>query len=266
MAQRIRKLYVNSSARVSGSPSSFRWESPVDLSAEGTVHCAITSVVLPHIWYGIQTGVNDKFYIRQVASSSVNSIMTVPAGNYSASALAAKLAQLLAGVALSSHSYSCSYSSVTQKITITSVGSFLVYSDAVLRQQGMIGSTNLISPQSINQVLNSPTQDTASTSWTSGIINLARIHEVYIRSSTLANSSTLDSNGRYDTLRRVPITCAYGELQVTDSSFEASDLMNISGRTISSINIQLTDSAGSQIDMQDMDWSFAISLVYGDID
>jgi hypothetical protein len=270
MAQRLRKLYISSAQRVSGTPSSFRWECPIDLSGQGEVHCAATSIVLPHVWYGISNGVNNLFYVRQVASnpaSSVNSILTIPEGNYSASALSAKISQLLAGVALSTHSYAVSYSAVTQKITITcSGGSFLVYSDSVLRQQGMIGETALPNPASINQILNTPTSSAAGTSFVSGVITVSKIHQVFIRSPTLANSSTMDSQGRSDALRMVAITTDFGELQVTDGSYEQADLINISGRAISSIQVLLTDSSGREIQMGDIDWSFSLSMQYGSVD
>jgi hypothetical protein len=269
MAQRLRKLYISSAQRVSGTPSNMRWECPVDLSGQGEVHCAVTSVVLPHVWYGV-SNINNLFYVRQVASnvaSSVNHILTVPEGNYSASALAAKLSQLLAGVALSTHSYAVSYSAVTQKITITcSGGSFLVYSDSVLRQQGMIGQISLPSPGSINQILNTPTSASAATSFVSGVITISKIHSVWIRSPTLANSSTMDSQGRGDALRMVPITTDFGELQVTDGSYEQADLIKISGRPISSIQVLLTDSNGREMQMGDIDWSFSLSFQYGSVD
>ena len=268
MSQRIRKIFISSAQRVSGTPSQFRWECPIDLSGDGEVHCAVTSVVLPHVWYGI-SAVNNLFYVRQVATnpaSSVNNILTIPPGNYSASALAAKLSQLLAGVALSTHTYAVSYSAVTQKITITcSGGSFLVYSDSVLRQQGMIGEVALPSPASVNQILHTPTSSAAATSFTTGIITTSKIHQVFIRSPTLANSSTMDFQGR-DALRMVPITTDFGELQTTDGSYEQADLINVSGRPISSIQVVLTDASGREIDMGEIDWSFALSFQYGSVD
>jgi hypothetical protein len=207
--------------------------------------------------------------VRQVASnpaSSVNSILTIPEGNYSASALSAKISQLLAGVALSTHSYAVSYSAVTQKITIIcSGGSFLVYSDSVLRQQGMIGEIALPNPASVNQILNTPTSS-AGTSFVSGVITMSKIHQVFIRSPTLANSSTMDSQGRSDALRMIPISTSFGELQVTDGSYEQADLINISGRAISSIQVLLTDSSGREIQMGDIDWSFSLSMQYGSVD
>ena len=95
---------------------------------------------------------------------------------------------------------------------------------------------------------------------------MSKIHSVWIRSPTLANSSTLDSQGRSDTLRMLPITTDFGELQTTNGSYEQADLINISGRPISSIQVQLTDASGREIQMGDCDWSFSLSFQYGSLD
>ena len=44
-----------------------------------------------------------------------------------------------------------------------------------------------------------------------------------------------------------------------------SDLHNVSGRTIRSFSVQLTDSYGTLIEMP-QDWSFTLSFVYGDLE
>ena len=76
----------------------------------------------------------------------------------------------------------------------------------------------------------------------------------------------MDSQGRSDALRMVPITTDFGELQVTDGSYEQADLINVSGRAISSIQVLLTDSSGNEIQMGDIDWSFSLSMQYGSVD
>ena len=95
--QRIRKIYVNSSHRVSGTPASFRYELPIDVNVGDKAHLAITSVSLPHIWYGVQAGVNNKLYVREIHPSnsalSVNRVLELDSGNYSSSALANAISQ-----------------------------------------------------------------------------------------------------------------------------------------------------------------------------
>jgi hypothetical protein len=271
MAQQIRKAYVNSSHRASGTPNSFRFEFKEDIQCEGQCHVAVTSCSIPHAFYGIQTGVNDKMYVRQIhpsiPSSSINSILTVEAGNYSATSLSQKISAKLNAAALASASYTVTYSATSQLISITqaSGGGFIVYDEHTLKTNGMSGSTFLANPQSLNQVLNTPYGGSGATSWVSNVITLARITELYIRSSTLSNYSTIDSNGRYDVLKRALVDKDFGLVITTDGSVEVSDLQDVSGRTIRSIDVSLTDSHGNLVQMP-LDWSFALNFVRGDLE
>ena len=89
---------------------------------------------------------------------------------------------------------------------------------------------------------------------------------LYIRSPELATGySTLDSNGKTDVLRKVHVDQDFGFLMTTDNQYETSDLHNVSGRTIRSFSVQLTDSYGILIEMP-QDWSFTFSFVYGDLE
>ena len=67
-------------------------------------------------------------------------------------------------------------------------------------------------------------------------------------------------------MRMVPITTDFGELQTTDGSYEQADLINVSGRSISSIQVTLTDASGNEIPMGEIDWSFSLSFQYGSVD
>ena len=66
--QRIRKIYVNSSHRVSGTPSSFKYELPVDVDRGEKAHLSITSVSLPHIWYRAAISIPDAEGTTQTTS------------------------------------------------------------------------------------------------------------------------------------------------------------------------------------------------------
>ena len=142
---RFRKVYVNSSHRTSGTPTNFHFQFPLDVDCSGLsgkCSLAVTSVSLPNVFFGIQTGVNDKLYIYQkhptTESSSTNSILTIAAGSYTATTLNTAILNALTAAALSSASYSCNYNSVTQKITITQSngGGFTIYDDTTLKTLG----------------------------------------------------------------------------------------------------------------------------------
>ena len=86
---------------------------------------------------------------------------------------------------------------------------------------------------------------------------------MYIRSSVLGRGySTLDPQGRRNTLKKVPVTVDFGAYIHTDGDYQVADLHQIDG-TIRTFDVSLTDENGSEIDLGSIDWSFAISMVYG---
>ena len=276
---RFRKIYVNSSHRKSGTPTRFRYELPMDQECTEKTHVAITAVSLPNVFYGVQTSVNDGLYIYEKHSTteslSQNRILLIPTGNYSATTLNAQIQTLLNAGGLGT--YSCNYNSVTQKITIsqTSSGGFLIYDDHTLKtlgrknpaSSGFYGTLPTFSnPQSINQILNTPTPGDPNVVFHTGIITLARVTEAYLRSPNLTNMSTLDCNGRMDVLRRILIDKDFGNVVTSGSNVETSDLMDCSGKTLRSIDFLLTDAHGNQLDLGNIDWSFSLNFVYGQLE
>ena len=264
--QRIRKVYVCSSHRVEGNPNNFRMELNQDVDMGEKAHMALTSTSIPHVFYGIQAGVNNKLYIREF---DVNRVLEIESGNYTAASLATKLSQKLNANPPTGVTYTVSYSATTMKITIVQNGGqgLRVYTDEELKRVGMIGQPAIAVPGSLNTILNHNAEFTGYfSSWASGVVSFARITEIYIRSPELATGySTLDSNGRSDVLRKVHVDQDFGFLMTTNGSFETSDLHDVSGRTIRSFSIQLTDSYGTSIEMP-QDWSFTLSFVYGDLE
>ena len=278
---KFRKVYVNSSHRTSGTSTKFHYQLPLDVECPGTCHVAVTSVCLPNSMYSVQQGVNDKLYIYQKdatsESSSVNSIITISAGNYSATTLNTAIQQGLTAAALGSASYACKYNSVTQKMTISqaSGGGFSVYDDHTLKtlgrkdpsSGGFYGTLPVISnPQSLQQTLNLPPTVDPNVVFTSGVIIMARVLEAYLRSPNLTNFGTLDSMGRQDVLKRVPVTSDFETVIVSGSNIETSDLMDVSGRTLRALDFMLTDSHANTLDMHGHDWSFCLNFVFGDLE
>ena len=278
---RFRKIYVNSSHRTSGTSTKFHYQLAQDQDCGDECHCAITSVSLPNAFFSIMTGVNDKLYIYEkdatVESSSQNRIITITAGNWSATGLNTAIQQGLNAAPLGSAAYACNYNAVTQKITITqsSGGGFVIYDDTTLKTLGrknpatggFYGTLPMITnPQSLQQVLNLPAVGQPNVTFASGVITLARVLEAYLRSPNLTNFGTLDCNGRQDVLKRILIDKEFGYVVTSGSNVETSDLMNVSGRTLRAIDFSLTDSHGNQLDLHGLDFSFCLNFVYGPIE
>jgi hypothetical protein len=222
---------------------------------------------------------NNKLYIYQrasVESASTNSVIEITPGNYSASALNAALQIKLQAAALGSASYACNYNSTTQRLTITQTNGsgFLIYDDQTLKTlgrksplaNGLYGTLPVISnPQSLQQVLNIPQSSNPDVIWASGMIILARVTECYLKSPDLTSMDTMDSNGRYDVLRRIPLSSNFGTLVVGSNTLNQCDYFDVSERCFSRLSFQLTDSHGNVLDLHNHDWSFALCFLWGDL-
>ena len=278
---RFRKIYINSSHRTSGTSTKFHYELPQDQDCGEKCHVAITSVSLPNAFFSIMTGVNDKLYIYEkhvsTESSSQNRIITLTAGNYSATTLNTALQQGLNAAPLGSATYGCNYNAVTQKITITQNGGggFTIYDDTALKTLGrkspsaggLYGTLpKIANPQSLQQVLNIPSAAEPNVTFTSGVITLARVLEAYLRSPNMTNFGTLDCNGRQDVLKRIVVDKEFGFVVTTDSNIETSDLMDVSNRTLRALDFSLTDSHGNQLDLHGLDFSFCLNFIYGELE
>ena len=277
---RIRKIYINSSHRTSGTSTAFSVTLAQDVECPEKCHCAISSIVIPQSLFSVSSGVNNKLYVYQrhsiTESLSVNNIIEIASGNYSASALTVAIQQGLQAVALGSASYACSYSSVSQKISIqqTNGGGFLIYDDHTLRtlgrknpaSNGLYGSLpTILNPQSLNQVLNTPQANNPDVQFGSGVIILARTTTAYLRSPDLSNSNTLDSGGRTDVLARIPLT-DFGTLCVGRESLEHSDWMSVDGRVLRTLSFRLTDSFNNSLDLHNHNISFCLNFLYGNLE
>ena len=276
---RFRKVYINSSHRDAGGSSS-RFSITLNQDVICGPKCALTvqDVCLPNVFYGINSS-NNKLYIYQkhptVLSNSVNSVIEIAEGNYTATALGSAILAGLTAAALGSATYNVSYNAVTQTMTISQSngGGLTVYDASTLQKLGRIDSTGfygtlptIAAPQSLQQVLNIPTAADPNTVWQSGMISTIRTQEVFLRSSNITNFGTLDSNGKTDTIKRIPLDRPFGEVVVTNDTIDTPSLMDCSHKVLRRLDFSLTDSYGTILNLHNQDFSFAISFVFGELD
>ena len=143
---------------------------------------------------------------------------------------------------------------------------FRVYTDQELRTTGMVDTLPVSSPQSINGILNPPPFSLYAATWTSGIVSIARVMDVYLHSDTLGRGySTISPSGARSCLKKIPCDKDFGLVIHTDNSYEVADCHEISG-TIRSFDVSIRDVNGSVIDLGALDFTFCISLIYGPIE
>ena len=114
-------------------------------------HMGLTSTSIPHVFYGIQEGVNNKLYMREF---NFNRTLEIESGNYTASSLANKLSQKLNANAGTDIAYTVTYSATTMKISIVQSGSnaqgIRIYTDKEIKD-GRLGELPVANPASLQQ-------------------------------------------------------------------------------------------------------------------
>ena len=96
---KFNKVYMDSSYKVNGTSSDFTIDLSETVQLEDNMLCQIHEVSIPHSWYSIQKGVNDRLYIdvehTGVSPWTTRARITLTEGNYSVSELAGHLQTIM---------------------------------------------------------------------------------------------------------------------------------------------------------------------------
>ena len=165
----VKKIYIDSRFKTtdSNSNSNFKFQLARNIMMPKNCVFYIEDVVIPHTWYTVEAGINDKLYVRyklnvtegdtypnsNVFDNGVISFpsfvgwtdraLTIPSRNYTGSSLATQIQALLNGMA--DGYFLASYNTNTNEISImskTANASFQILTDRDLAS-GLNGSWNL---------------------------------------------------------------------------------------------------------------------------
>ena len=96
---KFKKVYIDSSYKVSGTSSDFVIDLPETVQLDENMLCQIHEVSIPHSWYSIEKGVNDRIFVdvehTGVAPWTSRAMITVTEGHYTVSELAGHLQVIL---------------------------------------------------------------------------------------------------------------------------------------------------------------------------
>ena len=96
---KFKKVYIDSSYKVSGTPSNFTIDLLETVQLEDNMFCQIHEVSIPHSWYSIQKSVNDRIFVRVehmgTGPWTTRAMITLTEGDYSVSDLEGHLQVIL---------------------------------------------------------------------------------------------------------------------------------------------------------------------------
>ena len=275
----IKKIYIDTQFKSTNSVSNsnFKIDLPFTVSFPENSVFYIDDVSIPHSWYVIEAGVNDKLYIfvanLTVEAERAYSIVVIPPGNYVGATLATaiedEITRALTSTAVSapnliSASYDASLNTITLEADIDGWAfQILTPNDIISNLNGTWGGTpiNIGDPQDINEVIGNITgtsdlyaRDEPFRS--NGGINLQTIRNLYIHSS-LGNYGTIGPRGETTIIKKVSVSANKGEV-IFDNVLVAYDFGDCSKQSLRTIIFEIKDARGNFINFHGSNLSFSI--------
>ena len=251
---KFKKVYIDSSYKVSGTSSDFTIDLPETVQLEDNMLCQIHEVSIPHSWYSINETSNNLYVMKGILPSETPSGVTyrkliIPVGNYTASELATQLETSLNTLDSGdrTNSFSVSYLAGLNKIQIRSNYPEVIYTvltDAdVLVDNGerFVETVDANNLKSINKVLGVyTTSGDASTNvvpYITGFIELTPVKSLYLHCNEISNYNQLTVAGNSSIIKKMPVNVLYLGV-INDNEISVVDYIDVSGKMLRRLNFR----------------------------
>jgi hypothetical protein len=268
----IKKVYIDSRFKTkdSKSNSDFKYELVESIQLPDKCIAYVDDVIVPVSWYNIDE-TNRYLYIRRFQDlnedPNTDRIVPIEVSNHTPDSLTDAVQDAL-NTAFGASVFSVSYDPRKLKLSITaeSQSEVKVFTDDELRgandwQGPAYNSSNLMSA---NEVLGHYTsQFQPQQTFESGIVDLRRVHNVYISSANLSTFKTLGPRGECNIIKKVPVTTEYG-FTIIDNIVVSHDWIDVSKQLLKTLEFRLSDAYGRTIDLRGMPISFSLIFMQQD--
>ena len=232
-----KKIYVNSKHRTSDSksPSNFQIELRENFEIPDGTIAQIHEIAIPNTWYSISTKNNNLYFRHQVLPPATPQGITyrrveIPEGNYTAPELATQIATQLNAAfdnvgASRTNTYSGSYSTLTNKITISSNYTEVIFIPLTAADiPDVVGSfsnsVDLSNLNSINKTISftETVSDsfTSTVPWITGFVNLLPHQAIYISCPELSNNNFHSPSAFTNAIvKKVPVNAPFAGMYRT---------------------------------------------------
>ena len=93
-------------------------------------------------------------------------------------------------------------------------------------------------------------QEGLNTSQETGAIDIRRVHNVYIHSNSLSNNNVIGTDGGRTTLVKIPVLGQVGDVLHRYHSGHAYDFVDVSNKTLSTLDFEIKDGRGDLLDLR----------------
>ena len=272
MSLPVKKIYVDSRMKTndSNSDSDFKFELSQSLTLPKNTTCFIDDITIPHSWYNVDVTNNRLYVYANRGTDSIYAILYLNVGNYNGLTLVGELNRVFNTIG--SYFLSANFDLNTNRLNIytgSSDTSFRFFLDFELNDMAKNGGwygenytyNNICS---INDLIHNTKKITPGynrgTSYWSEFINFNGIRNLYLCSPNLCSLSVLGPNGSPSNIvKKIPVTSDYG-FNIFAGGSIAHDYIECSKQTWRTLEFQLQDVFGNNIDLNNNPISFSIIL------
>ena len=276
---KFKKVYIDSSYKVSGTSSNFTIDLPETVQLEENMLCQIHEVSVPHSWYSINNTNNNLYFRHQVLppdipSGAIYRKITIPEGNYTASELTTELETQLNNYFDTGDrpdTYTVRYNATTNKIRIavnyTSV-IFLVLTDGEISTfaDSFVDTVDVNNLNSINRVMGNltpaPDAYTSVVPYITNFIDLVPFKSLCLHCNEISNFNQLTVAGNSSIVKKINVTVPYPGV-INDNELSSVDYIDVSGKMLRRLNFRLTNNLNQIVNLNNIDISFSLTFFRG---
>ena len=229
----IKKIYIDTRLKApdSRSDSDFFIDLPATLLMPEDCGFYIDDVCLPHSWYTVEEGRNDKLCFGGLGGFVLEA--TVPPGIYTVTGLGAAIASAMSTAASAvslqtgiAYTFTHTYNKLQETFTLNlepPQNSFYVLTDAELKTDGK----TVILARPTNSLIKNYTSNANNniSFFVSGYIDLNPMRNVYLNCSGLGNFNTMTLAGNRNVVKKIPVNAGPGEV-IFDQTITCMDYLD----------------------------------------
>ena len=276
---KFKKVYIDSSYKVSGTSSDFTIDLPETVQLEDNMLCQIHEVSIPHSWYSINSTNNNLYFRHQIIPPGVIAgityrKITIPEGNYNAVDLAQTIEialNLLVDTVDRPNTYSLHYNTSTNKITFSSnyaTAIFVVLTDGEIAPVANVFSdpVDVNNLNSINRVIGNTTPATDAYTnvvpYTTNFIDLVPFKSLYLHCNEISNYNQLTVAGNSSIVKKINVSVPYLGV-INDNELSNVDYIDVSSKILRRLNFRLSNHLNQVINLNGVDISFTLTFFRG---
>ena len=259
----IKKIYCDTKFKRKGSKSTsnFKIDLPQTLKLPENCVCYIDDVSIPRTFYTVEEGVNDKLYFRLIPTNgtSTDYVITLSSKDYNGVQFAAEIQSKISSV--TGGVVNTSYDAQSKQMSVSVANHTISFhTDEELKDLQGPYNYNTTIFNCGNELLTNVFSGVSGNSISNPAkyyLNLTPVRNIYMKSPTLSSFNTIGCNGESSIIKKIPVNASPGEM-ITSFITSATDFIPCNNLTLKTIEIQLEDVKGNEVNLHGMNMSFSI--------